>query len=331
MDQLDVRLVEKSIEAFVMGLEIYNKPTIKYRVEGFSFFICNAWELMLKAHLINTNGESSIYYKDNPDRTISLENCIKEVFTNQNDPLRQNLEKIIDLRNTSTHFITEDYEMIYAPLFQACIFNYIDKMSGFHKKDITEFITQTFLSLVVKEDNLTPDYIKAKYPKEVSSKILKLKQEISTIQRNNNPNFSVDIEHKLYITKKSSESDMTVRISKEGEIPVKIIKEQQDPANTHPYSQKNCITQINKLIKRKKIDFEHNQTSYKTPRNVFNSYDFQLFINFFDCKKNTTYSYNHVVGGSSYYSYSMKLIDFIVDEIAKDPKLIISNLKKKRR
>ena len=64
---------------------------------------------------------------------------------------------------------------------------------------------------------------------------------------------------------------------------------------------------------------------------MFNSYDFQLFINFFDCKKNTTYSYNHVVGGSSYYSYSMKLIDFIVDEIAKDPKLIISNLKKKRR
>ena len=31
-------LVDKSIEAFIMGLEIYNKPTIKYRVEGFSFF-----------------------------------------------------------------------------------------------------------------------------------------------------------------------------------------------------------------------------------------------------------------------------------------------------
>ena len=39
------RLVEKSIEAFILSLEIYNKPTIKYRVEGFSFFIVNAWEL----------------------------------------------------------------------------------------------------------------------------------------------------------------------------------------------------------------------------------------------------------------------------------------------
>ena len=42
------QLIEKSIEAFILGIEIYNKPTIKYRIEGFSFFICNAWELMLK-------------------------------------------------------------------------------------------------------------------------------------------------------------------------------------------------------------------------------------------------------------------------------------------
>ena len=65
-------LVDKSIEAFIVGVELYNKPTIKYRVEGFSFFICNAWELMLKAHLLKTKGNSSIYYKDNPKRTITL-------------------------------------------------------------------------------------------------------------------------------------------------------------------------------------------------------------------------------------------------------------------
>ena len=47
------RLIDKSIEAFILGLEIYNKPTIRYRVEGFSFFIVNAWELMLKAEMIN--------------------------------------------------------------------------------------------------------------------------------------------------------------------------------------------------------------------------------------------------------------------------------------
>lgn len=36
-NELIKSLVDKSIEAFIMGLEIYNKPTIKYRIEGFSF------------------------------------------------------------------------------------------------------------------------------------------------------------------------------------------------------------------------------------------------------------------------------------------------------
>lgn len=54
MEQTSItdRLLDKAKEAFVMAIELYNKPTIHYRLEGFSFFICNAWELMLKAHLI---------------------------------------------------------------------------------------------------------------------------------------------------------------------------------------------------------------------------------------------------------------------------------------
>ncbi len=62
---------------------------------------------MLKAYLIKQN--KSVYYKDKPERTISLTECIKRIFTNDKDPLRLNLEKIIELRDTSTHFITEEY------------------------------------------------------------------------------------------------------------------------------------------------------------------------------------------------------------------------------
>lgn len=34
------RLLDKSKEAFLMAIEVYNKPSIKYRLEGFSVFIC---------------------------------------------------------------------------------------------------------------------------------------------------------------------------------------------------------------------------------------------------------------------------------------------------
>lgn len=68
---------------------------------------------MLKAHLVKTRGLSSIYYSDNPDRTIALEDCLKKIFTNEKSPLRVNMRELITFRNTNTHFITDEYELFY--------------------------------------------------------------------------------------------------------------------------------------------------------------------------------------------------------------------------
>lgn len=37
LDSIINKLLTKSQEAFIVAIELYNKPTIKYRVEGFSF------------------------------------------------------------------------------------------------------------------------------------------------------------------------------------------------------------------------------------------------------------------------------------------------------
>ena len=171
MTTIQDKLIEKSKEAFCMAIELYNKPTIKYRLEGFSLFICNAWELMLKAHMIKTMGEQSIYHKNQPQRTLSLENCIQKVFTNNKDPLRINLEKIIELRNTSTHFITEEYEMVYVPLFQSCVLNFNEKMMAFHNIDMSTIIPQNFLTLAVSMKALNENEITAKYPEAIAKKL----------------------------------------------------------------------------------------------------------------------------------------------------------------
>ncbi len=179
MENISKRLVEKSIEAFIMGLEIYNKPTIKYRIEGFSFFIINAWELMLKATLLN-RGES-IYYKDKPDRTLSVENVIRKIYTDKNTRIRLNLEKIIELRNISTHYITEDYEVKYAPLFQACVLNYVNEIKRFHNEDITEYISQNFLTISARYEPLTNEEIKLKYSPEIAKKLIQQANEIDVL------------------------------------------------------------------------------------------------------------------------------------------------------
>lgn len=310
------KMIEKSKEAFVMAIEIYNKPTIKYRVEGFSFFICNAWELMLKAHMINKFGENSIYYKDNPKRTITLENCIQKIFTNEKSPLHRNLLKIIELRNTSTHFITEEYEMIYIPLFQACVLNFVEKMQEFHQVDMTEVVPQNFLTLAVSMKSLDENIIRVKYPEEIAERILDTNSSLAPMINENNQSFAIKIEHYHYLTKDKNKATSFVHVDKTAEAGVKIIKELKDPSNTHKYTMKTALKEINRQLQKEGIDLK------------INSYHFDLFNKVFRLKENERYCYIHKIYAQPSYSYSMQAIELIVGEIKKDSENILNNLKK---
>lgn len=312
---IENKLLEKSKEAFILAIEIYNKPSIKYRVEGFSFFICNAWELMLKAHMIRAFGFDSIYYKDNPSRTITLENCIHKVFTNDKDPLRRNLTKIIELRNTSTHFITEEYEMVYIPLFQACVFNFIEKMQAFHNIDLTEIVPQNFLTLSVSYRSFNVEEIKAKYPDDIANKLIALYADIAPSISDNNNRFAICIKHDYFITKNKDTATTTVSIDNTSQTKVKIVKELKDPNNTHKYSCKACCEEINKRLRRLNIAL------------IFNHYHFQLFCQYYNIKQNPDLCYTTTTFTNPQHGYSIATIEFIVDEIKKDPEHIIQKLK----
>ena len=309
-------LLEKSKEAFIMSVEIYNKPTIKYRIEGFSFFICNAWELMLKAYIINKFGKKYIYYKDKPNRTISLSDCIKKIFTNDKDPLRLNLEKIIELRDTSTHFVTTEYEMIYVPLFQACLFNFNEKMQQFHNIDITEIIPQNFLTLTTNMKSFNENEIRAN-EKELSTKLIKTYNHLIPMIDSNNSGFAIKIEHYHYITKNKNEATEILSIDNTSDNSVKVIKELKDPNVTHKYTMKKLNQEVTKRLNKLDISI------------TFNQYHFQLFANYYDIKSNPKFCYINTIGKTPTYSYSMQAIDFIVDEFKKDPNNIINNLREK--
>jgi len=47
------KVLDKSVEAYILALEIINQLSIKYRIETFTYLICNAWELLLKAKIID--------------------------------------------------------------------------------------------------------------------------------------------------------------------------------------------------------------------------------------------------------------------------------------
>lgn len=321
MENLKDKLLEKSIEAFIIGLEVYNKPTIKYRIEGFSFFIVNAWELMLKATLLKRN--DSIYYPDKPDRTLSVENVIRKIYTDKSTRVRLNLEKIIELRNISTHYITEDYEVKYVPLFQACVLNYVNELQRFHNIDITKFIAQNFLTITTSYEPLSNEEIRMKYSPEVAEKLIKQMNEIDVLSAEyNSDKFAINIKQNLYITKKKSEADFIVSISSASDTKVAVVKDLKDPSETHKYSFNNVIAAVQERLKKKNV-----KLGYKSG---FNQFVLSLVMDFYDVKQEPKFSYKHIIGKQSSYTYSQQFIDFIVAEIEKNPNDFVASLKKEQ-
>lgn len=285
---------------------------------------------MLKAYLVRERGETSIYYKDNPDRTITLENCIRLIFTNNKDPLRRNLERIIELRNTSTHFITEEYEQIYVPLFQACVLNYINKLLDFFDIDITEKLGNNFLTLSVKMSDLNESEIRARYPQKMADRILRAMGEVGkSIVSTDHSKYAIPVRHDFYITKNKKQASTSFTFTKDADQAAFILKERHDMQKVCPYRQKDCLEIINKRLQKEKIPFVNPRATHVDRRGTFNKYCFGLFTKFYQLKSNDKYCYVYNRNTTPAYTYSMAAIDVICEQIKKDPEHIIQNLRSK--
>lgn len=318
------RLIEKSKEAFLLAIELYNRPTIRYHVEGCSFFLCNAWELMLKAYIVKTRGEREIYYKDKPERTISLGKCISTVMSNRNDPARTNLEKIEDLRNTSTHFVTDEYEVFYGPLFQVCVKNFDDKMREWHGVEISDIIPESYLVLSVKRDIVDPEKVRAKYSPEVAEKLLTMHNSVAVeCGEDGNPRYSGFYETSFVITKNPKKADLAVRVSKDAEAEIAIVKEIQDVHNKYPFTAKLAIEEVRKRLRRTDVHVWYRGEE----KEEFNKFHWDAFVRFYGFKNDERYSHNRAIAGEyPSYVYSQQAVDLVHDEILRDPEHVVDGI-----
>ena len=121
---LSAKFVEKAEAALVAAIEIYNKPSFRYREETFSLLAINAWELLLRAQLLKRGnndpkvirvyeqrctkgGKTSkkLYLKRNragAPLTLSLPACImvldKDADVRLTPEIKANLDALIAVR-----------------------------------------------------------------------------------------------------------------------------------------------------------------------------------------------------------------------------------------
>ena len=61
-------------EALLAAVEIYNKPRVEYREQTVAFLIVNAWEVLIKARIVQQNGGKiqSIYRRQPNSRRFEF-------------------------------------------------------------------------------------------------------------------------------------------------------------------------------------------------------------------------------------------------------------------
>lgn len=285
-------LLNKAEEAYLMSMEIINKPTINYRTEGFCFFICNAWELLLKAFLINkTQDINIINYKDDSNRTISLDDCVEKVFTSTTDKTKNNITFIRNIRNKATHLILPEFDFILSPVFQRCLTNF----NKFFKKHFPNYKLNEKVTPFIALVNPGND-------ENVSSLILnpsnlllleKVKKELD-----NDDSLSQTL--RLISTNKETEADIKFALTKDSVEKARLINVPKNIEKTHPYT-------TNEVIKRIKETLEMSLG----PNHGFTSNKFQDICKRKGIKNNQDYCYQFEYSKNKIYKYSGITIEYV--------------------
>lgn len=304
-----LRLVSKSIEAMILALETVNRLSVHYRIETFCFLVCNAWELLLKAKIIQgTNQVESIYYKQDPGkekRSLSLRDCLKKITPNEKDPARRNIERIAELRDNAVHFLLSDVPQDVLCLFQSCVLNFQNRLEEWFNRSILDHVPAGMMIIAynIRPDLLEVTNLRKKLSKEAAEFIAQysaeVQKEFDELQRP--AEFSIGIEYKLTLTKKPDETDIVLS-SGPGGVATQVVEVPKDPSVSHPFRQKEVIETINKTA----------------PGMIINSYDIQCVNNAYGIKNRSECFYQGKVKGSP-GQYSQSFVDWLNKQYQNDP------------
>ena len=320
---------DKSVKSFLLCIEVFNKPTIDYRLEGAVFFLCNAWELLLKAKLLSDGKDIHYPEKNGISRSISLSDAAARVMTNEKDPVRINLKVIISLRNLATHSVIPEFEIIYTPFLSFCVKSYVEKLYDYFKININDYIKTDFLALYTNNQTTNSQEILSKYGRGMSELFEQKTNELQKIiEDNEETSIAQRVEINLVRINNKSKADFTFYATNNPkEQNVTYIDRHVDYNKSHPFSHHQIVNKIDKIIKQNKLNFTPIRqpiiTKQNQDPNIFTTSCFDVLSKKYEFKKNKEFCVTIEVGNTSINKYSDKLITQIITMITEDPDIVI--------
>lgn len=307
------RLLEKSVDAYVLSLEMINRLSVQYRLESFCYLICNAWELLLKAKILDStsNDHDAIYRgkkkRDGRRESLSLRECLDRVIPDRADPERRNLERIAELRDEATHLVVSDIPLEVMSLFQACVINYHRRLNGWFDISLSDRVPVGMMSIVYDlaphHSAITDKRLRRRLGKDaadfLSRYCAEVKKEFDDLQRP--AQFSIGIEYSLVLTQKPSDADIVLSKGAFGDTVLQIVEVPKDPSKSHPFRQKEVVEAVKSGI----------------PGIMINQHDIQCVNKVYGIKRRPEYFYQGKVTGSP-AQYSQGFVDWLTQQYHKD-------------
>ncbi len=289
-------LRERSLQAFYNAISIYNNPIREYRVESFCILLANSWEILLKARIIETLGESEIYRKDG--KTISFKRAIEKIFEKPKEPARKNLELLNDIRNQAIHLLLPDIQNTLSRIFQASVFNYLKILHSFNYPNPYMRENPGLLTLVTDISDIENRIIKIKYGDNTAVRINEFLKHVEREEKDTiDPSYIIPVEYKVVLTKSEKEGDFKISSVGNGHSAL-LVNVPKDHNKTHPYRSTDVIEKVNDHFQNK----------------IVTQYTFQGILLKEKIRNSAQNQYYYLIENPKTHKFSQELVDLIINK-----------------
>tara|TARA_Y100001973_G_C5208806_1_gene343725 strand:+ start:12701 stop:13999 length:1299 start_codon:yes stop_codon:yes gene_type:complete len=306
-------LLKKSRDNMMLALELYNRPSLENKLDGFVMLFSTSWEQLLKAIIIEKDGENSIYRparKKGFKETISLRDCLNKLFK-ETDQIRKNIERIADWRDNAVHLLMPELQGLASRIFQSGVLNYSSQFESFAETAFLNSQHSGMLSLV-GDFKLPPASLLKTYYGNAADEILELaKATEEAITNSNDIEFAIPINVSL-VYAKDGDTIIATASGKSADLKnlknALIVNKTINPEESHPLTQSAAIDAIKKGLFEK---FDSKKLSKclvakckKTGDMTFNPNCFQACLYKLNWKsENNEFHYYQALANKHIFSY----------------------------
>ena len=273
-------LLDKSIGATLAAMEIYNKPDFHYREEAFAILTVNAWELLLKARILQIDGNkiTSIikyerrqkadgalstkqYRKTNRSgnySTISLfqaYDLLKNEYGDKIDELvRKNLDALVEVRDNSVHFLNKDFllKKKIQELGTASLKNYMNLVIQWFGTDLSKYNFFIMPLSFIRDFHTAKNLSLCSHEKKLIKFVEKLQNNVND-DETKDFNLALEVDVQLKRAKSSSTAVTSVAISNDPTA-TSIKLSEEDIREKYPWD----YTILTTRLKKRYTDFKIN-------------------------------------------------------------------------